>query len=85
MLQGHSHIQSHRMYLSRDGNLDLDAGLEGNAGLSTQNTSEKSQPGERQITDDLLDDLAGGVEVDQTLVDLQLEAIPGLGTLTTRL
>ena len=36
-------------------------------------------------TYDLLDDLAGGVEVDQTLVDLQLESIPGLGTLTARL
>ena len=36
-------------------------------------------------THDLLDDLAGGVEIDQTLVDLKLIAIPGLGTLTARL
>ena len=36
-------------------------------------------------TYDLLDDLTGGVEVNQTLVDLQLIAIPGLGTLTARL
>ena len=37
------------------------------------------------MTYDLLDDLAGGVEVDQTLVDLELVTIPGLGTLTARL
>ena len=36
-------------------------------------------------TYDLLDDLAGGVEVDQTLVDLELVAVPGLGSLTARL
>lgn len=36
-------------------------------------------------TYDLLDDLAGGVEVDQALVDLELVAIPGLRTLTARL
>lgn len=33
---------------------------------------------------ELLDDLSGGVEVDQTLVDLHLVAVPGLGTLTAR-
>ena len=38
-----------------------------------------------EYTYDLLDDLARGVEVDQTLVDLELVAIPGLGTLTARL
>jgi len=32
---------------------------------------------------DLLDDLRGGVEVDQTLVNAHLVAVPGLGTLTT--
>jgi len=32
----------------------------------------------------LLDDLSGGVQVDQALVDLHLIAIPGLGTLTAR-
>ena len=36
-------------------------------------------------TYDLLDDLARGVEVNETLVDLELVAIPGLGTLTARL
>ena len=36
-------------------------------------------------THDLLDDLARGVEVDQTLVDLELVAVPSLGTLTARL
>ena len=39
----------------------------------------------RLYTHDLLDDLAGGVEIDETLVDLELVAIPGLGTLTARL
>jgi len=51
--------------LSRDGDLDLDAGLQADAG-------------------NLLDELAGGVQVDQTLVDLELITIPGLGTLTAR-
>ncbi len=37
------------------------------------------------LTHNLLDDLAGGVQVDEALVDLELVAIPGLGTLTTRL
>jgi len=32
----------------------------------------------------LLDNLARGVEVDETFVDLQLEAVPGLRTFTTR-
>ena len=36
-------------------------------------------------TYNLLDDLARGVEVNETLVDLELVAIPGLGTLTARL
>ena len=36
-------------------------------------------------TDDLFHDLAGGVEVDEALVNLHLIAIPGLGTLTARL
>ena len=35
-------------------------------------------------TYDLLDNLAGGVEVDETLVDLELVAVPGLGALTAR-
>jgi hypothetical protein len=36
-------------------------------------------------THDLFDNLTGGVEVDQTLVHLELVAIPGLRTLTARL
>lgn len=38
-----------------------------------------------QSTHDLLHDLAGGVEVDEAFVNLELVAIPGLGTLTARL
>jgi hypothetical protein len=34
-------------------------------------------------TYDLLDDLGGGVQVDETLVDPHLESVPSLGTLTT--
>ena len=34
---------------------------------------------------DLLDDLGGRVEVDDTLVDPHLELVPGLGTLTCQL
>ena len=40
---------------------------------------------DRRVTYDLLDDLAGRVEVDETLVDFELIAIPGLGTFTARL
>lgn len=40
---------------------------------------------ERSGTYDLLDNLAGGVQVDQTLVNLELVAIPSLGSLSTRL
>jgi hypothetical protein len=36
------------------------------------------------VDNDLLDDLGGGVEVNQALVDAHLEAVPGLGTLTAR-
>ena len=32
---------------------------------------------------DLLDDLTGSVEIDEALVDAHLEAVPGVGTLTT--
>ena len=35
------------------------------------------------MTYDLLDDLGGGVQVDETLVDPHLESVPSLGTLTT--
>jgi hypothetical protein len=34
-------------------------------------------------THDLPDDVGGGVEVDETLVNLHLVPVPGLGTLTT--
>jgi hypothetical protein len=36
-------------------------------------------------THNLLDDLAGGVQVNEALVHLELITVPGLGTLTTRL
>lgn len=39
--------------------------------------------GEGRQTHDLLDNLGRGVKVDESLVDLHLEAVPGLGTLTT--
>ena len=35
-------------------------------------------------TSNLLDDLAGGMQVNQTFVDLELVPIPSLGTFTTR-
>ena len=36
------------------------------------------------VDDDLLDDLSGGVEVDEALVDAHLVCVPSLGTLTAR-
>lgn len=45
----------------------------------------KGSKQDSDVTHDLLDDLAGGVQVDQTLVNLELVAIPSLGTLTARL
>jgi hypothetical protein len=41
--------------------------------------------GKRNDTHNLLDNLARGVEVNQTLVDFEFVAIPGLGSLTARL
>ena len=48
-----------------DGNVNLDTGLNGDAG-------------------DLLDDLTGGVQIDEALVDAHLEAVPRVGALTAR-
>lgn len=47
----------------------------------------KTPPGEvsEKATYDLLHNLAGRVQIDQTLVDLELVTVPGLRTLTTRL
>jgi hypothetical protein len=39
----------------------------------------------RKTTHDLLDNLSGGLEVNEALVDLHLEAVPGLGSLSARL
>lgn len=36
------------------------------------------------VDDDLLDDLGGGVQVDEALVNAHLVGVPGLGTLTAR-
>lgn len=36
------------------------------------------------VDDDLLDDLGGGVQVDQSLVDSHLVHVPGLGAFTAR-
>jgi hypothetical protein len=38
-----------------------------------------------EATHNLLDDLTGRVEVNETFVNLEFVTIPGLGTLTTRL
>lgn len=38
----------------------------------------------RTVDNDGLDNLGGGVQVDEALVDAQLEHVPGLGTLTAR-
>ena len=39
----------------------------------------------REKAHNLLNDLAGGVQVDETLMDLEFITIPGLGTFTTGL
>jgi len=41
--------------------------------------------GRKKWAYNLLNDLTGGVQVNEALVDLQLKTIPGLGTFTTRL
>ena len=69
--------------LGGDSNLDFDARFQADASLCKK--SGRLVSSQRMVTHDLLDNLAGGVQVDQTLVDLQLVTIPGLGTLTTRL
>ena len=51
----------------------------------TRKLASRSSQANDNETYDLLDDLARGVEVDQTLVDLELVTVPGLRTLTARL
>jgi hypothetical protein len=70
--------------LSRNRNLDLNSRLQTDARLQIT-THECTLAIHEMATYDLLHNLAGGVEVDQALVDLELEAIPGLRTFTTRL
>lgn len=74
-----------RYNLSRDGNFDLDTGLQADASLEDFGEMRMAKNKEQENTYDLLDDLARRVQVDQALVNLQLVTIPGLGTLTTRL
>lgn len=42
------------------------------------------ETGSLTVDDDGLDNLGGGVEVDEALVNTELVGVPGLGTLTTR-
>jgi hypothetical protein len=61
-------------------NLDLNSRLDVNGGLRYHCQIRRSW----RRAYDLLDDLGGRVQVDHTLVDLHLETIPCLGTLTAR-
>jgi hypothetical protein len=73
-----------RVYLRSNGDFDLDTRFEGNGSLRLIDI----EPYSRCVMTgayNLLDNLARGVEVDETFVDLQLEAVPGLRTFTTRL
>lgn len=51
-------------------------------GIAVAMTNERYDRGSG--TDDLLNELSAGPDIDDTLVDSHLESIPGLGTLTTR-
>ena len=74
-----------RYNLSRDGNFDLDTGLQADASLEDFGGMRMAKDKEQENTYNLLDDLARRVQVDQALVNLQFVTIPGFGTLTTRL
>ena len=77
--------------LSGNGDLNLDTRLDGHGGLKSEDgsaiCSRRCDLGaaETDLTHDLLDNLGGGLEVDETLVDAHLEVVPGLGSLSARL
>jgi hypothetical protein len=86
-------IQS-RTRLLGEGDLDLNTGLELDRSLQGRERcdwlisnkawwSGNVGCGGVGMTYDLLDNLGGGVQVDETLVDPHLESVPSLGTLTT--
>ena len=69
-----------RNYMTKstgDGDLDLDTGLQADGGLNMQSVTGNLED-KPEMTYDLLHDLRRGVEVNETLVDLELVAIPGL-------
>jgi len=77
-------IYSATYTLSGNRNLNLNTGFQTDARLHKKEVVNLCQH-RGECTYDLLHNLAGGVQVDQTLVDLELVAVPSLGTFTTRL
>jgi len=71
--------------LSGDGNLNFDTRLQADAGLNCKFNTFLKERREKRNTDNLLDNFTGGMQVDQTFMNLELVTIPCLGTFTTRL
>ena len=77
------HPENKYICLRRDGDLDLNTRLQADRCLQPEMRNSTYTDGEK--TYNLLDNLAGRVEVNKALVNLELVAVPGLGSLTTRL
>ena len=69
--------------LTRDSDLDLNTGLQADAGLEKRMSQINGTT--QKKTHNLFYDLTRGVKIDETLVNLQLITVPGLGTFTARL
>ena len=74
---------AHYDTLSGNRDLDLNTRLQADAGLLQKISRE--YPIHSVTTNDLFDDLARGVQVDETFVDFELVTIPGFRSLTARL
>jgi hypothetical protein len=70
--------------LGRDGDLNLDTGLQTDARLMYTLDLLADGAIERKAHN-LFDDLARGVQINKALVDFEFITVPGLGTLTARL
>jgi len=72
------------LHLSRDGDLNLNTGLQADARLKNALNIVHDRR-TKQEAHNLLDNLARGVEINKTLVDFEFVTIPSLGALTARL
>jgi hypothetical protein len=87
LTHGHDNIQCKESYKTATRHVYTSLGGDGNLNLNTRLQADRCLESGRQenikynhtcFTHDLLDDLAGGVEVDETLVNFEFVTVPGL-------